>query len=698
MLKRLWFFLPVMAFVAFGIGCKESGGGLKQFSTIEIDPARTTVEVDNSYSSEYRITVRNTGNIDLNITDLVLDYTPVTDEETQAGPAFYMRRVDLPVAVKPVGVGDISEQYFTFTVSFKRYEDFKGRSATLTIVNDNTEYADKRNLAVKFNTRQCAPNLNLPAQVDFDHVGFEDSGEEMIALNNTGSCRLDIDWVRLDGKPTFEIEIDGQVIPASEDFQEIRFDPPLSVEPNSGTVWTARFTPVDGEPDKANLVIHSNNTAAVAGLNQVELIANSTGPKLTIDPNPVDFGAKLIGKVAMMDVKLVSSGTADLVMTDIKVETIEAVGSFTIDLSTIPDGPPTAEKPLTLSPGASVTIQATYEPPVEPSALDENDVPIKDRAELIVKDNTFSGETVAPMSGFGVSAECPTPVILIEEGEEVGPVTILHLHGEQSVGANGEIDRYNWTVTQPEDNKFNFVPNVTFENPTHQANVAGEYIYCLDVCDQEKCSWDNDCKSTACKKVVVVPDEAILVELTWRTPGDPDEFDEGPDAGSDLDLHFAHPFAHSQDVDGDGQPDPWFDETYDVFWFNVNPEWETSNPNARDNPKLDRDDTDGAGPETITLGVPMSGRVYRVGVHYWDDHGYGIAYPRVKIWIRGIQVYDRDLEDLGLSLSRCDMWEVATITWPHGTVVEIKDSQGNPKIIPKYQNDKFVGLTGGNCR
>ena len=318
---------------------QDSGGGIKQFSTIEIDPARTTVEVDNSYSSDYRITVRNTGNIDLNITDLVLDYTPVTDEETQAGPAFYMRRVDLPVAVKPVGVGDISEQYFTFTVSFKRYEDFKGRSATLTIVNDNTEYAEKRNLAVKFNTRQCAPNLNLPAQVDFDHVGFEDSGEEMIALNNTGACRLDIDWVRLDGKPTFEIEIDGQVIPASEDFQEIRFDPPLSVEPNSGTVWTARFTPVDGEPDKANLVIHSNNTAAVAGLNQVELIANSTGPKLTIDPNPVDFGAKLIGKVAMMDVKLVSSGTADLVMTDIKVETIEAVGSFTIDLSTIPDGP-----------------------------------------------------------------------------------------------------------------------------------------------------------------------------------------------------------------------------------------------------------------------------------------------------------------------------------------------------------------------
>ena len=88
MLKRLWFFLPVMAFVAFGIGCKDSGGGIKQFSTIEIDPARTTVEVDNSYSSDYRITVRNTGNIDLNITDLVLDYTPVTDEETQAGPAF----------------------------------------------------------------------------------------------------------------------------------------------------------------------------------------------------------------------------------------------------------------------------------------------------------------------------------------------------------------------------------------------------------------------------------------------------------------------------------------------------------------------------------------------------------------------------------------------------------------------------------
>ncbi len=700
MTNRLWAFLPIVA-VSFGVGvsgCGSTKGEAKAFSTIEIDPAATLVEVDNSFSADYTVTIRNTGQKRaLNISEIRLDYTPLTEDEALMGGAFNVSLPGLPATVKAAGEGDLWEQSVDFIVSFTRFEDFLPRTATVTIVNDNTVDAGRQNLQIRFQTRQCEPSLGLPAQIDFLQVGFEDTKDELLALNNTGSCRLVIDWIRLDGRPSFEVVIGDQVIPASEDFEQIVLDPPFTVEPNSSAIWTTRFTPIDGEADRATLILHSNNTNSVEGLNQIELVANSTGPKLEVDPNPIEFGAKMIGKVAPLNVKLISAGTADLVITGIQVVHVESLGEFAIDLTSLPNGAPTAANPLTLAVNESVEVRATYMPPSQPSPLDENDVPIRDTANLVIDNNTFGGETVVPMNGFGVAAECPSPVILIEEGEEVGPVTVLHLHGEQSTAANGTITKYSWTVQQPEDNKFNFVPTATFPNPTHQANVAGEYTYCLDVCDADKCSSDLDCRSTACKKVTVIPDQAILCELTWRTPGDLDEFDEGQDAGSDLDLHFAHPFATGPDLDGDGKPDGWFDIPYDVFWFNKNPDWETMNPSARDDPSLDRDDTDGAGPETVTLDAPVAGRVYRVGVHYWDDHGFGLAYPRLKCYIRGELVFDRNLEDSGIHLLRCDMWEAATITWPQGIVTEVKKPDGSPKITPQYQNAAFVSITGGNC-
>ncbi|NOZ02875.1 MAG: hypothetical protein GXP54_13460, partial [Deltaproteobacteria bacterium] len=284
-----------------------------------------------------------------------------------------------------------------------------------------------------------------------------------------------------------------------------------------------------------------------------------------------------------------------------------------------------------------------------------------------------------------------------EEGEEVPPQTILHLHGDQSQGSSGAITSYDWSVDQPPENKFNLVPTLNFPNPTHEVNVAGTYTYCLDVCDAQFCSSDPQCNTTVCKKVVVVPDQAIHCELTWDTPGDLNQFDEGPDAGSDMDLHFTHPFATGPDLDGDGAPDGWFDLTYDCFWYNPTPEWESMNPNVSDNPSLDRDDTDGAGPENVNLDVPVDGRLYKIGVHYWDDHGFGASYPTVKCWIFGQQVYEKNLKELDVKMFKCDMWEVATIAWDSGQVVSVQDVNGGPKITHCYQNPAFVKIGGDTC-
>ena len=184
--------------------------------------------------------------------------------------------------------------------------------------------------------------------------------------------------------------------------------------------------------------------------------------------------------------------------------------------------------------------------------------------------------------------------------------------------------------------------------------------------------------------VVVIPDEAIHIELFWNTPNDPDETDEGPDAGTDLDLHFLHPWASGPDVDEDGEPDGWFDIPFDCFWFNSHPNWASFDPAIDDDPGLDRDDTDGAGPENLNLNIPED-VTYRVGVHYWNDHGYGASFATVRVYIYADLVFELP----GIELVNTDMWEVCTIDWDSGAIEPILDGEGNYKITPNYQNPYF---------
>ena len=309
---------------------------------------------------------------------------------------------------------------------------------------------------------------------------------------------------------------------------------------------------------------------------------------------------------------------------------------------------------------------------------------------------------------------CPTAVILFKEGEEVIPQTMLHLEGDKSLASNGgKIAKYQWTVTQPAGSNQKFVPSDTYANPTFQANAAGEYIFCLDV-------WDDlglkSCQP-ACKTLMVLPSDAIHVELLWDTPADPDQTDG---TGADLDLHFTHPLATGPDLDCDGKGDPWFNNPFDCFWFNPNPNWASMNPSAEDDPNLDLDDTDGAGPENLNLAKPEGTAAapvkYSGGVHYWNDYGFGVSYATVSVYVQGSLA----LQINKVKMEPADMWYVGTLNWPNqltGDVLPVfttcKES-GNACLAPGqpgagqmwqaagdwcithcYENKAFTAAAGG---
>jgi len=272
----------------------------------------------------------------------------------------------------------------------------------------------------------------------------------------------------------------------------------------------------------------------------------------------------------------------------------------------------------------------------------------------------------------------PLAVIAVQEGDHVVPQTLLHLKGGAATVPGGvPIKAYKWMVQQPEGSYQLFLPSDTVANPTFLPNAAGQYQFSLDV-------WNaNGVKSSSSAffSVSVLPDNAIHVELLWDTPADPSATDIGPNAGTDVDLHFAHPMAAGLDVDCDGAADPWFHQPFDTFWFNPKPGWGSADPAAGDDPTLDLDDTDGWGPENINLagpeGTDTAPVAYSVGVHYWNDHEYGASWATVNVYLFGT---------LAVQLSKVemqprDMWYVGKINWPN----QMAGAAGVP-FTPCYQS------------
>ena len=685
-----------------------SAGTPSSWSLVEVAPPVATIQVSTGTLApgETQVTVlrvRNAGKDQLlGIRGVTLAMAPLEDGTVDPAPAFALvglEGMSFPLSLAPAGDGTSGNpESIDIRVAFTRPADARKREATLTVLNDSTAMTHRQAYRVTFVTQECQPALDVPAVVDFGVVGKGGSPEVPIAIVNVGSCPVKVNGIRLDGPAAFSVGLDGTPYPGNAG--EVLFNPPIEVAPNSGLSWTARYTPETGDPAQAQLTVLSNDPAAPAG-HLVRLQANADTPVVQVVPNPIEFGGKGVGKSARMDVEIRSVGAVPVQIGDLRWKDASSP-TFTLIADKLSTGKvPTANDPsstLVIAPNGTETLTiefiAAQAAPIDPASGQVQ----KETGTLVIGNNGFQGALEVEVSGFGVVAECPNAVIEIEEGLDVAPQTVLHLHGDQSQPANGSIAKFDWTVMQPSGNKFNLIPSATFPNPTHEANVAGEYTYCLDVCDGQTCSNDAKCHTTACKTVVVTPGDAIHCELTWETPGDLDPFDEGPDMGADMDLHFVHPFATGPDIDQDGKPDGWFDIPYDVFWFNPHPDWESMNATASDDPSLDRDDTDGSGPENVNLSNPMAGRTYRVAVHYWADHVFGFSVPRVKCYVNGKVALDVDLKDLGQKMFQCDLWEVATIEWPSGTITQVKNPDGSLKITHGYQNPAFVQIGGGTCK
>jgi hypothetical protein len=675
-------------------GCGDDNGGddnnvqLTSKGLIQLDPNITSYnveigEVSIGSSLEYSIRVLNVGTAPLTASKVDFSYSAPASGDSH-GAAFELLEAQTPMVIQASGSAE-GETEGLIRVVFTRQSTFEGRKATMVIHSNSLE---NKKLTLSFTERQTqAVAAVTPNVLNFGVVAQGNVKERNISVTNTGAQNLIIDGFSLSGDADFTMHNGDESWPTSEQtLFKVTFPEPVVVEPNQVQNIKVTFSPQTPDPQAGEIVLYGNDGQ---GEHLVKLVANQSVPCVLLTPKSLNFGGKIVGTKSELPLQITSCGDAPLKISGIYLDEENPASDYTLILDGVvgidPEKGIDPLAPLVLGVNETIEVLVQYVPDVI-SPLDADNKPIPDVGVVVLETNSFEPKIEVDIIGTGVDISCPVAIASVDEGEEVIPQTTLHLKGDASYSpvSGVSVKLWLWSVQQPVGSASNFIPSSTFTNPVFEVNAAGLYTFQLIVTD----TTNTDSCEPAILPIIVIPDEAIHVELLWDTPSDTDSTDEGEGNGTDLDLHFAHPFGNGPDLDLDGVGDPWFDTTFDCFWFNKEPNWGTFSPDVDDNPSLDRDDIDGWGPENLNINIPEEGATYRIGIHYWDAHSFGETIATVKVYIYG--ELETTISDV--PMNEHDMWFAAEIPWLGGTskTKVLTDDQGAYLITPNYQNPFFL--------
>lgn len=534
-------------------------------------------------------------------------------------------------------------------------------------------------VVITFQARLGTPKLSCsPPKYDFGKVGLAEAASTTVVCANTGKADAVISDAKMLGSLPLQAKLESVLVNGATPMA-----PGTKVVVPAGStlnidVW---FDGLASE-QKMEAILRMATTDPALPQLDLTFAVNATGPCLSLLPGAIAFGEQPPGVQIKMELLLKSCGTEELKVTGIALIEGQDQG-FGVSLATTCfDGKvPTAEAPATIPKGSTCAVFATYTAP-KLGAISNGVLAVESSA----------GQKTATLSGSGAATvACPKACMSLQvKGGApitgaVVPQTEVQLDAGCSTPAGHPVTKWKWTVQQPAGSFSVFAPSDAAKAPTFQPNIAGKYTFNLEISDEIGAA---GC-AQAQYELLVVPDDKLHVELTWDTPADANKTDTGdkdgklPDgkyAGSDMDLHLAHPDAIDQpgqiDLDKDGVPEPWNASCYDCFVLNTLPQWGDLS-DYDDDATLDRDDKDGWGPENINVALPEKGLKYYVGVYYWSANGFGKSTPTVRIYLDGLAT--AFAVKTGPALAQGELWCAGRVSWgPNGvTPCKNADMQGN---------------------
>ena len=630
-----------LTFPLAGIGCGDDGEGSYagvDLGKIQVNPSVLTFDSSQIGQEAVQfLTIESVGTGDLVVASMELD---------SRSTEFEIRGADFPMTLPP-GESRLVE------VVYNPSDCVPDRGSLVIRSNDQ----DRPALPIPLQPQELTGQVRVhPNPIDFGRVPSGATKTLAVTLTNAGTCALDVNDLFLSGSFDFEFttaEEEGLGVEYAAYAPEL----PFSLEPNENISLWITYHPENDGFDEATMIVRSDD--ARNRNVDVPVVANGDQACIVVsDEDGIDFGQRFIDEEHPKTITITNcSQRAELELSNIELmEHLELDGFDRYVLSDVPD----LSSPMVIAPQESTSVMLTYSPILytpenrPDDCTNEEGCEIADGAMLLVES---TDEVKSPLEievrGVGTNNHCPTAVARARvQGTDYWdtqidtiPLRTLEFDGQGSTDSEGGIATYQWEVTgRPTGSTANFAPNNSVPSPTFFLDLAGTFTFQLRVFDEQGTESCEPMEILA----IVTPDEAIHIQLVWDTPGDINEADFN---GSDVDLHFLHP---------DGV---WNQGPRDCYFANKNPSWGVSS-DSDDDPSLDIDDTDGAGPENINLNRPEGTTAapvqYKVGVFYYGDHSFGPSNPTVRIFLDGVERFALTFE----GLEDRQFWDVARIEWP----------------------------------
>ena len=661
-------------FTMFTTGCDDESYETRQSAVIECSPHRfifpATAPGDDAV--ERIVTVNNRGESELILAQITASFNDITSYQLD----YRVFEVTSETAVDGdffVGL-DVTGDHFPHHIAIARghavafrlryVPDAEGAGGVVNMVTN----ADPRELSIPIEGGIAQGDIIVnPNTLDFNRVNVNDSQTLNVRVMNVGTSVAMISQVILNGSDEFTVSLRGEDVTGDPTLVSALADPDEDgrpgISPTNSVDFAVTYTPTSERSRPGELIFALKD--AVQERITVNLTASGVSPCINLifpdsassDPTRLDFRPTLTGVTASSEVIVESCGAQALEVTQIAYE-----GSPALTLDT----PQTS---FTLPGAGDVRPMQRFHMHFNPTEAE-----VYEGHLIITSNDPIQPELRIPVVARGTVNACPEAVVR-DEQLSVRPLDIITLDASGSVdldGPEGTPVSYEWVVIErPEGSNAQLVERYLnplapsnggieddVSTPTAQffVDLAGEYVFQLIVTDDLGVSAPSDACPQPEANVVVnaIPDQDIHIELTWTTPEDPNETDN---EGTDVDLHFRHPNGSQ-----------WFGPRYDCYYDHKFPDWGERGP--LNNPILDLDDVNGAGPENINLDEPeytdettIPGP-YIVGVDYYRSGGFvtsdfGASEATVNIYLGGAlaETFTRTL------YTRGNFWEVAGIIW-----------------------------------